>query len=70
VLVGTGIVLGLAGFLALARVLAGFLYGVGTADPLALGGATVLLLGAGVLAALFPALRTSRIDPARVLREQ
>ncbi|HEX2205783.1 MAG TPA: ADOP family duplicated permease [Longimicrobium sp.] len=69
-LVGAGIVLGLVAFLALARLLASFLYGVGTADPLALLGATLLLLGAGLLAAYVPARRASRIDPALVLREQ
>ena len=69
-LVGAGIVLGLAGFLLLARLLGSFLYGVGTADPLALAGATAILLAAGLLAAYVPARRASRIDPARVLREQ
>lgn len=69
-LVGAGIVLGLIGFLALARLLASFLYGVGTTDPLALAAATAILLSAGLLAALVPARRASRIDPAVVLREQ
>ncbi len=69
-LVGTGIVLGLIGFLALARLLASLLYGVGTADPIALGSATAILLAAGLLAAYLPARRASRIDPALVLREQ
>lgn len=69
-LVGTGIVLGLAAFFALARLLASFLYGVETADPLTLAGATAILLGAGLLAAYVPARRASRIDPALVLREQ
>jgi putative ABC transport system permease protein len=69
-LVAAGIVLGVAGFLVLARVLASFLYGVGTADPLALAGAAAVLLGAGLLAAWLPARRASRIDPAGALREQ
>lgn len=69
-LVAAGIVLGLAGFLALAHLLASFLYGVGRADPVALLGATAVLLAAGVLAALVPAWRAGRIDPALVLREQ
>lgn len=69
-LVGMGIALGLVGFLLLARLLASFLYGVGTADPLALVGAAAILLGAGLLAAFIPARRASRIDPALVLREQ
>lgn len=69
-LVGMGIAVGLVGFFALAHLLASFLYGVGTADPLALAGATAILLGAGLLAAYLPARRASRIDPALVLREQ
>jgi putative ABC transport system permease protein len=69
-LVGAGIVLGVAGFLALARVLGGFLYGVGTADPVTLAGAAAVLMGTGLIAAWLPARRASRIDPAVVLREQ
>ena len=69
-LVGAGIVLGLIGFLVMARLLGSLLYGVGTADPLSLLGATAILLGAGLLAAFVPARRASRIDPAHVLREQ
>ena len=69
-LVGAGIVLGLVGFLLLARLLASFLYGVGTADPLALAGAVAVLLAAGLLAAWLPARRAGRIDPAVVLRDQ
>jgi ABC-type antimicrobial peptide transport system permease subunit len=69
-LVGAGIVLGLIGFLVMARLLGSLLYGVGTADPLSLLGATAILLGAGLLAAFLPARRASRIDPAHVLREQ
>jgi predicted permease len=69
-LVVAGIVVGLAGFLLLARLLASLLYGVGTADPLSIVGAAAILLGTGLLAALLPARRASRIDPALVLREQ
>lgn len=68
-LVAAGIVVGLAGFLLLARLLASLLYGVGTADPLSIAGAAAILLGTGLLAALLPARRASRIDPALVLRE-
>lgn len=69
VLVGAGIVVGLAAFLFLSRLLASFLYGVSAADPLALAGATAILLAAGLLAAYVPARRASRIQPAVVLRE-
>lgn len=69
-LVGLGIALGAVAALLLMRLLAAFLYGVGTADPLAMGGAAATLLLAGVLAALIPALRASRTDPIIALREQ
>jgi putative ABC transport system permease protein len=69
-LVSAGIVLGLLGFFALAHLLASFLYEVGTADPLALAVASAVLLATGVLAALVPAWRASRMDPALVLRDQ
>lgn len=69
-LVVAGIALGLIGFLALARLLGSFLYGIGTADPVSLAGATAILLTAGLLAAYIPARRAGRIDPALVLREQ
>ena len=68
-LVGLGILIGAVAAIALARSLASLLYGVGAADPMALLAATLALLTAGVLAALVPAWRASRVDPARVLYE-
>ena len=68
-LVGLGIVVGIVGVVALRRVLASFLYGIGGTDPVALAGAIGVLLVVGVLAALLPARRASRTDPALVLRE-
>ena len=70
VMVGAGIGIGVVGFLALARVLASFLYEVGTSDAGSLLGATAMLMTAGLLAAFIPARRASRIDPADSLREQ
>jgi predicted permease len=69
-LVGMGIVLGIAAFFALARLLGSLLYGVGANDPLAMASATIVLLIVGVLAAVIPGMRASRTDPAIVLREQ
>ncbi|HKI03261.1 MAG TPA: ADOP family duplicated permease [Thermoanaerobaculia bacterium] len=69
-LVGAGIVVGIVAAVVLARSLASLLYGVQAADPVALMAATLALLAAGVLAAFLPAYRASRVDPARVLREQ
>ncbi|HEV2852603.1 MAG TPA: ADOP family duplicated permease [Thermoanaerobaculia bacterium] len=69
-LVGAGIVIGVLASVVLARSLASLLYGVRAADPMALTAATLALLAVGVLAAFVPAYRASRLDPARVLREQ
>jgi ABC-type antimicrobial peptide transport system permease subunit len=70
VLVGIGIALGVAGAVALARLLASLLYGVSAVDPLALAAAGAVLLGMGLLAAFVPARRAGRLDPAVALREQ
>jgi putative ABC transport system permease protein len=49
---------------------AGFLAGVDAFDPLTLVVVAVILLGVTLLAALGPASRASRVDPAAVLRGQ
>jgi predicted permease len=69
-LVALGIVIGIAAFFALARLLGSLLYGVGAGDPFAMASATIVLLVVGVVAAAVPGLRASRTDPAIVLREQ
>jgi ABC-type antimicrobial peptide transport system permease subunit len=43
---------------------------VGAADPLSIVAASLSLLAVGVVAALIPATRASRTDPAIVLRDQ
>jgi hypothetical protein len=70
VLVAAGIVLGAIGTVALSRVLASFLFGVSTIDPIAFAAASAALLAIGVAAALVPAWRAGSVDPAGVLREQ
>ena len=69
-LVGVGIVAGVVGSAALARLLASLLFGVGAVDPPALAAAAGALLVVGVAAALVPAWRTGATNPAVVLREQ
>lgn len=69
-LVGGGVVIGLVGTAALARLLATFLFGVGTIDPLAFAAASVALLLVGLAAALIPAWRAGTLNPSVVLREQ
>jgi len=68
VITGVGLVAGVAGALATSRLLTALLFGVGPADPIALGGACVLLLAVGGLAAYVPARRATRIDPVQALR--
>ncbi|HEU4628479.1 MAG TPA: ABC transporter permease [Gemmatimonadaceae bacterium] len=63
-----GTALGLAGSLALTRVLASLLFGVQPTDPLTFGAVTLLLLAVALLASYLPARRAARADPARALR--
>jgi predicted permease len=63
-----GLIAGLAVALAIARLITPALSGLSPYDPVAIGGATLLLLGAALLAAAFPALRAARTDPIQSLR--
>jgi predicted permease len=67
-LAGLGIVAGLPCALAATRLIAGFLYGANTADPIVLVGSTAFLLLVGLAAAWVPATRAARIDPMSSLR--
>ena len=69
-LVLVGILLGAVGTIALSRMLASFLFGVSSVDPVAFAAASGALLAIGVAAALVPAWRAGMVDPAGVLREQ
>ncbi|MGQ0641658.1 MAG: ABC transporter permease [Gemmatimonadaceae bacterium] len=70
VLTALGIGAGLALFVFVARFLSTLLYGVAPTDPLTLGAASALLIAVAVLASWIPARRTSRLDPADVLRAE
>jgi ABC-type antimicrobial peptide transport system permease subunit len=63
-----GLMLGLAGALALTRVLASFLYGVSALDPVTFAAVPALLLLATIMACLIPARRAANLDPMRTLR--
>ena len=65
---GVGAVVGLAAALASSRLATALLFGVTGTDPLALGGACLVLLGAAGVAAYLPARRATSIDPVRTLR--
>jgi putative ABC transport system permease protein len=65
-LAGTGF--GLAGSLALTKVLSTFLFGVSATDPITYAGVAALLLAITLLACYIPARRASKVDPIVALR--
>jgi putative ABC transport system permease protein len=69
-LAGIGTAIGIAGALALTRALQSQLYEVGAGDPLTFVAVTVLLFAIGTVATLVPALRATRLDPVRALRQE
>jgi ABC-type antimicrobial peptide transport system permease subunit len=69
-LVGLGIVIGLAGAFAGARVLRTFLFDLTPSDPLTYISIVVVLVVTAVLASWIPGLRASRVDPVIALRAE
>ncbi len=67
-LVAVGLVIGLAGAAAAARLIQTLLFDVKPIDPLLYGAVTVLFTIVAALACLLPSMRASRIDPLQALR--
>jgi putative ABC transport system permease protein len=63
-----GLAIGLAGALALTRVMKGLLYGVSATDPLTFTAIALLLCFVALLACWIPARRAARVDPMAALR--
>ena len=68
-LTALGILLGMAGAIALERLMSSSLYGVVRPDPWGLLGVTLVLAGVAMIAAWIPARRAARVDPVTALRE-
>jgi predicted permease len=69
-LAAIGIVVGLAGAIALTRVMTSLLFGVSTMDAATFGAVVGLLALVAFAATAIPAWRTTRVDPMVVLREE
>jgi macrolide transport system ATP-binding/permease protein len=68
-LMAGGVLLGAAVALGLTRLLGNLLYKVSPRDPLAFGAAFAVMTIAALTACFLPALRVTRTDPARALRD-
>jgi putative ABC transport system permease protein len=67
-LLGVGI--GLAGALALGRVMASVIYGVSPRDIMTFAGVAAVIFCVGLLASAVPAYRATRVDPMKTLRDE
>ena len=66
----TGLVAGVAGGLALTRLVKSMLYGIAPYDPVTLAGAVLLLLVVALLASWIPARRAAGVQPVEALRHE
>jgi ABC-type antimicrobial peptide transport system permease subunit len=65
-----GIAFGLPAALVATRLIASQLFGVGPADPVTMGSATLLMTTLAGTAGFLPALRATRVDPVIALRSE
>lgn len=70
VLTAVGAVLGIGLAATSLRIFDSLLYGVKSANPLILIGATIVLMSVSLLAGFLPAQRATRIDPMKAIREE
>lgn len=69
-MIAGGLVIGLAGSLALMRLVQSVLFGIRTADPLVVTTAAAVFIAAALIAGGLPASRAARVDPMAALRCQ
>lgn len=65
-----GVLLGLAGAVAIRRVMASLLFGVSSGDPLTFASVATLLLVVALAASALPAYRATQVDPVVTLRDE
>jgi hypothetical protein len=70
ILVGLGLLIGVAGALLLSKLVQGLLFGVEARDPATLAVVAVVMMAVGIGACWIPAARAARIDPGVALRAQ
>jgi ABC-type antimicrobial peptide transport system permease subunit len=70
VMAASGVAIGIAGALAITRVLSGLLYQIRPTDAVAFLGAALLLAALAAAASLIPAWRATRVDPLVALRAE
>ncbi|MGH7505749.1 MAG: FtsX-like permease family protein [Longimicrobiales bacterium] len=70
VLVLIGLGAGLAAGVALGTLISSWLHGVGALDPVALGGASLIMLAVATAGTWVPARRALAVDPIRALRSE
>ena len=69
-IVSAGLIVGVAGIFGSTRVISSLLYGVEPLDLTSIFGGIGFLLVVGLVAALIPAFRTTRISPLTALRAE
>jgi putative ABC transport system permease protein len=67
-MIAAGLVLGVAGALALTRFISSELWEVQATDPATFAGVSLLLIAVALLACLVPTRRAARVDPTIALR--
>ena len=65
-----GIAVGLVAALGLSRVMAGYVFGIKSTDPLTFTAASLLLIAVALLASYVPARRATKVDPTVALRHE
>ncbi len=69
-LVAVGAALGILGGVVASLSLRSLLFGVSMADPVTLGGSSILLLGVAIAASILPAWKAAKVDPLESLRAE